>query len=77
MTPQAGLEPVTFRLTAIAGKNLRAASGVAYWKFGAILTSLAAPMEKGKAGSYGLGAATSVIHPSMARFCAPPAAPQQ
>jgi len=35
--------PTTLRLTADEVKNLSAASGVAYRKFGAILTSLVAP----------------------------------
>jgi hypothetical protein len=37
------LDPQTLRLTAEVVKNLIAASGVAYMRLGAILTSLAAP----------------------------------
>jgi hypothetical protein len=43
MAPRARFELATLRLTAEEIKNLSAASGVAYTKFGAILTSLAAP----------------------------------
>ena len=55
----------TLRLTAEAVKNLSAASGVAYRRFGAILTSLVAPNPAPK----GLGNSCSrlELHPSLAR----------
>jgi hypothetical protein len=50
MAPTAGFKLAAFRLTAEAGKNLSALSGVAYEKSGAILIFLAAPNPALKTG---------------------------
>lgn len=50
VAPRVGFEPTASRLTAVALKNLSAASGVAYRNFGVILTPLVAPNPAPKPG---------------------------